>query len=121
MAYQIFQQLDPPQYQTVLMYTSLGGGNSGIQAQLLVVNQGNPEVNNGDKAANYETDCDYIRIAVGNSVVIADENYIAYDTLMPPYHTAQWQEISLAAGESIFVYSQKGQCSFTLTGTTFSA
>jgi len=120
MPYQIFQQLLPSQYQTVLMYTAISP-NVGVSGQLLVVNQGNPEVNSGNVAANYETDCDFIRIALGNSVVVTTENYISYDTLMPPYHTAQWQDINLAAGESIFIYSQKGQCSFTFTGTTYDA
>lgn len=119
MSYQIFQQLQPQPFQTVLLYTALGGSNTGVQAQLLVVNQGNAEVNSGNAAANYGIDCDFIRIAVSNSLVISPENYISYDTLMPPNHTAQWQEISLAAGENIFVYSQKGQCSFTFTGTTY--
>ena len=120
MSYQIFQQLEPPQYQTVLMYTA-NFSNLGVQGQLLVVNQGNAQVNSGNVAADYNNDSDYIRIAVGNSVVVTSENYIAYDTLLPPNHTAQWQLISLKSGESVFVYSQKGQCSFTFTGTTFDA
>lgn len=117
---EIFFQLNPPQYQTVLSYSVLPG-NLGVQGQLLVVNTGNPEVNSGNLALDQGRDTDFIRIAVSNSVVATDSCYLAYDTLMPPYHTAQWQEISLEQGDSIFVYNQKGQCSFTFTGLRFSA
>lgn len=118
--FQIFYQLEPPQFQTVLMFTA-PSSNLGVQGQVLVVNQGNAMVNAGNAQPDYGTDCDYIRIAIGNSVVVTDSNYIAYDTLMPPGQTAQWQDVCLAAGETLFVYNQKGQCSFTFTGTTYDA
>lgn len=118
MTLQIFQQIKPPQFQTVLMYQSISP-NVGVSGQLLVVNQGNVEVNAGNIAANFDNDSDKVRIAIGTGFVVADQNYIAYDTFMPPQHTAQWQEINLSVGQSLFVYSQKGQCSFTFTGSTF--
>lgn len=88
---------------------------------MLVVNHGNALVNQGLQAADYDTDSDYVRIAIGNSVVINDTNYIAYDTFLPPGHMAQWQALSLQAGETVFIYSEKGQTSFTLMGTTYDA
>jgi len=115
---QIFQELKPTAFQTVLMFTS-PVSNLGVVANMLAVNQGNAMVNGGTLPANYENDSDYIRIAIGNSVVIGDTNYIAYDTFMPPNHMAQWQALSLQAGETVFVYSQKGQTSFVLTGNTY--
>lgn len=114
----IFQELKPPEYQTVLMFTS-PASNIGIVGSLLAVNQGNALVNAGTIPADYGNDCDYIRIAIGSSVVINDANYIAFDTFMPPNHMAQWQALSLQAGETLFVYSQKGQTSFVLTGSTY--
>lgn len=117
---QIFQQLIPPDHQTVLMFTA-PVANVGVVANLLAVNHGNAMVNEGIQEADYNTDSDYVRIAIGNSVVINDTNYIAYDTFMPPNHMAQWQALSLQAGETVFVYSEKGQTSFTLMGTTYDA
>lgn len=115
---QIFQEIKPTSFQTVLMFTA-PASNLGVVTNLLAVNQGNAMVNGGLIPASYDNDSDYVRIAIGNSVVVNDTNYIAYDTFMPPNHMAQWQALSLQAGETVFVYSQKGQTSFTLTGTTY--
>lgn len=117
---QIYQELKPSQFQTVRMYT-VSPGNLGVVASLLVVNQGNAEVNAGNIAPSYDRDSDYIRIAVGPGIIAESNSYIAYDTFVPPNHMAQWQALSLASGESVFVYSLKGQTSFVLTGTTYDA
>jgi hypothetical protein len=114
----IFQQLEPPAFQTVLMYTA-SYDNVGVSGQLLVLNQGNPEVNAGNIALDQGRDTDYVRIAVSNSMAITYSSYISYDTIMPPYHTAQWQQICLESGSTLYVYSQKGQCTFTFTGNTY--
>lgn len=116
----IYQEIKPPEYQTVLMY-SVPPPNLGVVVNLLAVNQGNAFVNSGTLSPNYENDSDYIRIAVSGNVVVYDQSYIAYDTFMPPNHMAQWQAISLAAGETLSVYSQKGQTSFVLTGNGYTA
>lgn len=115
---QIYEELKPPEFQTVLMYT-VGGSTLGVMVNMLAVNQGNAMVNAGLAPPSYGDDCDYVRIAIGNTVVATGENYIAYDTLMPPNHMAQWQAIGLQNGETIFVYSQKGQTSFVMTGVSY--
>ena len=121
MTFQIFKEIKPPQYQTVLMYAAPFGGNLGVQGTLLVVNQGNSQVNAGNIAQDYGRDSDFIRIGVANSYAASSNSYIAYDTLMPPNHMAQWQQLCLKSGEGLFVYSKLGQTSFVFTGTTFSA
>jgi len=120
MTFQIFAETIPPLYQTVNMYTAPGGSNSGVQGTLLMVNQGNAEVNAGNIDADYGRDSDFVRVGISNSVVLAQDGYLMYDTLMPPYHMAQLQSICIPTGGSLFVYSQKSQTSFVFTGTTIS-
>jgi len=115
---QIFQELKPAQFQTVRMFTA-NAANVGVVANLVAVNQGNADVNSGNIAPSYDRDSDYVRIALAPGVIAEANSYIAYDTFIPPNHVAQWQAISLAAGQSVFVYSLKGQTNFVLTGTTY--
>lgn len=121
MTFQIFSELKPTQYVTVLMYTSPGGSNSGAQGSLLIVNQGNPEVNSGNIDLDLGRDSDYIRVGISNSSVLSDDGFIAYDTMVPPNHMTQLQGLCLSSGSCLFVYSQKGQTSFVYTGTTVPA
>ena len=118
MTFQIFAELKPPVFDTVRMFTAPGGSNLGVQGTLLMVNQGNTDVNVGNIAADYGNDSDFIRVGVSNSVVLGQDGYLMYDTLMPPNHMSQLQNINLPSGGSIFVYSQKGQTSFVFTGST---
>ena len=118
MTFQIFAETIPPLYQTVKMYTAPGGSNSGAQGTLLMVNQGNAQVNSGNIAADYGNDSDFVRVGVSNSVVLGQAGFLMYDTLLPPNHMTQLQNIFLPSGGSIFVYSQKAQTSFVFTSST---
>jgi len=120
MTFQIFAELKPTIYDTVRMFTAPSGSNLGVQGTLLMVNQGNDMVNSGNIAADYGNDSDFVRVGLSNSVVLAQDGYLMYDTLMPPYHMSQLQSICLQSGSSLFVYSQKGQTSFVFTGSTVS-
>lgn len=97
------------------MYT-VPASNVGVMGQLLVVNQGNSEVNAGNIVADYGRDTDYVTIALGQTTGSGIASYISFETVMPPNHMAQWQEICIATGETIIVESKKGQCSFVFTG-----
>jgi hypothetical protein len=121
MTYQIFAEIKPDAGQTQLMYTSPGGSNSGVQGQILLVNQGNPEVNNGNIALDFGRDSDYVRIAISPDAVPAPESYIAYDTVVIPGHMAQWQDLCIQSTGNVFVYSLKGWTSFTFTGFTIAS
>ena len=118
MTFQIFAELKPAIFDTVRMFTAPGGSNLGVQGTLLMVNQGNDMVNSGNLSANYGNDSDFVRVGVSNSVVLGQDGFLMYDTLMPPNHMAQLQTICLQSGGSLFVYSQKGQTSFVFTGST---
>lgn len=118
MVYQIFSELMPTQFDTVRMYSSPFGSNLGAVGTLLIVNQGNSMVNAGNIAADYNNDSDYVRVGLSSGVVLGVEGYIMYDTLVPPNHMTQLQGINLQSGQSLFVYSQKGQTSFVFTGST---
>ena len=112
MTFQIFEQLLPPVHQTVRMYTAPFGSNLGVQGQLLMVNQGNVET------TDYQSASDFVRVGLAPGVVLGDEGFIAYDTLVPPNHMTQLQGICLQSGQSLFVYSQNGTTSFVFTGST---
>ena len=118
MTYQIFAETIPHLYQTVNMFTAPGGANLGVQGTLLMVNQGNAQVNAGNISADYDRDSDFIRVGVSNSVVLSQSGFLMYDTLVPPNHMTQLQSICLPSGGSLFVYSQKSQTSFVFTGHT---
>jgi hypothetical protein len=118
MVYQIFSELMPVQFDTVRMYTAPFGSNLGSVGTLLIVNQGNAMVNSGNIAADYNNDSDYVRVGLSAGVVLGQDGYIMYDTLLPPNHMTQLQGINLQSGQSLFVYSQKGQSSFVFTGST---
>jgi hypothetical protein len=115
----IFQELKPNAAIETNMFT-VDAGFYGVQAQMLVVNQSNALVNSGELRPEYSRDCDYVRICITNAAVSTSAGYIAYDTLMPPNHVAQWQEINLSTGDNVFVTSEKGQCSFVFTGVGYS-
>jgi len=100
------------------MFTAPGGSNLGVQGTLLMVNQGNADVNSGNIAADFGKDSDFVRVGISNSVVLAEDGFLMYDTFLPPNHMAQLQSICLPSGGSLFVYSQKGQTSFVFTGST---
>jgi hypothetical protein len=112
MTFQIFAEIIPPLYETVKLFTAPGGSNLGVQGTLLMVNQANIDI------TDYNTNCDFVRVGISNSVVLSQDGYIMYDTLMPPNHMAQLQNINLPSGGSLFVYSQKSQTSFVFTGST---
>ena len=114
MTFQIFAELKPAIFDTVRMFTAPGGSNVGVQGTLLMVNQANVDV------TDYQTNCDFVRVGISNSLVLSQDGFLMYDTLMPPYHMAQLQNINLPSGGSLFVYSQKGQTSFVFTGSTIS-
>jgi len=118
MTFQIFQELKPSQYDTVRMYTAPYGSNLGVQGQLLIVNQGNPQVNNGSRPIDLGRDTDYIRVGLSSNLILYQTGYVMYDTQVPPNQVAQLQDINLASGESLFIYSQKGYTSFVFTGST---
>lgn len=118
MTYQIFQELLPAQFLTVRMFTAPFGSNLGAQGTLLIVNQGNSMVNSGEIVGDYGRDSDFIRVGVSTSVVLSTAGYLMYDTLVPPNHMTQLQNIYLKSGQSLFVYSQKGTTSFVFTGHT---
>ena len=112
MSSQIFQQSNPPPFQYIRMYT-VPYSNLGVQGTLFAVNQGTPAT------TDYETNCDYISIGLASGPVPLADSWVAWDVLMPPGHTAQWQQLCIAAGESLYIYNVKGQTSFTFTGTSF--
>lgn len=101
-----------------IMYT-VPVSNVGVMGQLLVVNQGNAEVNSGNIVPDFGRDTDFVTIALGQVSGSGISSYISYETVMPPNHMAQWQEICIATGETIIVESRKGQCSFVFTGFTY--
>jgi hypothetical protein len=120
MTFQIFSELKPSQYNTLRMYTAPFGSNVGARGTLLMVNQGNPEVNNGNLALDLGRDTDYIRVGLSSNLILYQDGYVMYDTLVPPNEMTQLQDINLASGQSLFVYSQKGYVSFVFTGSTVS-
>jgi len=100
------------------MYT-VPASNVGVMGQLLVVNQGNAMVIAGEITPDFGRDTDYVTIALGQVSGSGIASYISYETVMPPNHMAQWQEICIATGETIIVESKKGQCSFIFTGVCY--
>jgi hypothetical protein len=113
MTQQIFSQSNPPPFVYLRLYlvpyTMLGASG-----QLLVTNLGNPN------SSDYETNCDFISVGLSpDSRSYFPDSWIAWNTLMPPNHMAQFQGICLAAGQTLFVYNAKGQCSFTFTGSSY--
>jgi hypothetical protein len=115
MTLQIFKQANPQPFQYVVMYTA-PLSNLGVQGTLFVVNQGNPT------DVEYGTSSDVISVGMSPSdYLVYSNSWISYNTFMPPQHMAQYQNLCLAAGQSIFIFSQKGQSSFTFTGSTFDA
>ena len=120
MSFQIFSELKPPQYNTLRMYTAPFGGNLGAVGTLLMVNQGNPDVNSGSVPLDLGRDTDYVRVGMSSNLALYQSGYVMYDTEVPPNHMTQLQGINLQSGASIFVYSQKGYTSFVFTGSTLS-
>ena len=118
MVFQIFQELKPPQYDTLRMYTAPYGSNLGVQGQLLIVNQGNPSVNNGSIPLDLGRDTDYVRVGLSHNLTLSQSGYVMFDTPIPPNEVAQLQDINLASGQSLFIYSQTGYTSFVFTGST---
>ena len=118
MTQQILSELKPDPNALVIMYTT-SASNLGVGGQVLVVNQGNSLVNSGNLAADYGRDCDFVSLALGPVSGSSIASFIAFETLMPPGHMAQWQDIYLSPGETIIVQSRKGQCSFVFTGHTY--
>lgn len=120
MTQQIVAENKPTARSPTVMYTG-SVSNLGVRGQLLVVNQGNAMVNTGNLAADYGRDCDFVKIALGQVGGSGIASYVSFDTVMPPNHMAQWQELCISAGETVIVESLKGQCSFIFTGTTYDA
>jgi hypothetical protein len=115
MTLQIFKQAGTQPFQYAVMYTA-PAANLGVQGTLFVVNKGNPT------DVEYGTSSDVISVGLSNSdYLVYSNSWISWNTFMPPQHMAQWQNLCLEAGQSIFIYSEKGQSSFTFTGTTFDA
>ena len=118
MVYQIFSELKPSQYDTLRMYTAPYGSNLGVRGTLLIVNQGNPSVNSGNLPLDLGRDTDYVRVGLSSNLILYEQGYVMYDTQVPPNEMTQLQDINLASGQSIFIYSQQGYSSFVFTGTT---
>jgi hypothetical protein len=119
MTYSVDVSILPRAGTQINMYYTQDDGSIGSRGQLLIVNHGNALVNRGNLTADFYRDTDYVRVAISNSVVTSPENFIMYDTPVTAGHQVQLQELCFELGENLFVYSQKGQVSFTFNGRTY--
>ncbi|CAB4122462.1 hypothetical protein UFOVP29_24 [uncultured Caudovirales phage] len=97
-SYQIFHQGKPDAGVDTLLYTSAGK----VIANIWLGNQ------SGE---------DHVSIAiVPNGNTLSDENYIAYDTPVATNYIFYLQTICFGLGDTVWIRSQNGTSSFTLTG-----
>jgi hypothetical protein len=95
---QIFHQLKPAAGVNTLLYTATGN----VIANMRMANQ---------------SGADNVSVAiVPNGDSLSDENYIAYDTEVASHYMFYLQVICFATGDDVWIRSQQGSSSFTLTG-----
>jgi hypothetical protein len=95
---QIFHQALPDAGTDTLLYTSAGN----VVANMRMANQSGQ---------------DQISVAlVPSGNTLSAENYIAYDTVVATNYMCYLQVLCFGAGDEVWIRSQNGTSSFTLTG-----